>query len=96
MTVARHVRWFMPELLHTRLPEWDLRWRWPTRGVTVLSLTLWLLLRVLERLVGSVHWPNPPLLAHLEPCAARVLASHAGISLIWFASRRQLLAPPLP
>ena len=85
----------MPEPLQTRVPEWDLRWRWPTRGVTVLSLTL-LLLRVLERLVGSVHCPNPPLLAHLEPCAARVLASHAGISLIWFASRRQLLAPPLP
>ncbi len=91
-----HVRWFVPEALGTRQPEWDLFWRWPTLAVGALSLALWLLLRLVQHLVGSAHWPNAPLLAHMEPCATRVLALHTGISLIWFAYQRQLFVPTLP
>jgi len=93
-TTAAHVRWFVPEPLQLHPPYWDLLWRWPTLGVVGLSAALWAVLRLLQRVL-SPHWPNPPLLASMEPCATRVLALHAGISLVWFAYQRQLFVPPL-
>ncbi len=94
-SASAHVRWFIPVDLQLDEPEWHLFWRWTTLAVLLFSAVLWGLLRLLQRLVGSQHWPNPPLLAHMEPCATRVLALHAGISLIWFAYQRQLFVPPL-
>lgn len=94
-STSAHVRWFVPEGLELRPPEWQLFWRWPTAAIVATSALLWLALRALQHVVGSRHWPNPPLLASMEPCATRVLALHAGISLVWFAYQRELFAPPL-
>ena len=95
-TVASaHVRWFVPEERQLQLPDWSLFARWPTLAVLGLSLVLWLALKGLERLVGTPHFPNPPLLAHMEPHATTVLALQTGISLVWFAYQRTLFVPPL-
>jgi hypothetical protein len=45
--------------------------------------------------VGSPHWPNPGLLAYMEPCATTLLAVHTGTSLVWFAYQRNLFVPQL-
>jgi uncharacterized membrane protein YphA (DoxX/SURF4 family) len=92
---SAHVRWFVPEGLQLRSPQWELFWRWPTLAVIGLSAFLWAGLRLLQRALGTPHWPNPPLLASMEPCATRVLALHAGISLVWFAYQRELFVPSL-
>ena len=94
-SASAHVRWFVPPELQLRSPQWELFWRWPTLAVIGLSAVLWVILRLLQRVLGTQHWPNPPLLASMEPCATRVLALHAGISLVWFAYQRELFVPPL-
>ncbi len=92
---SAHVRWFVPEEQQLQLPDWSLLARWPTLAVLGLSLALWLVLKGLERLVGTPHFPNPPLLAHMEPHATTVLALQTGISLVWFAYQRALFVSPL-
>ena len=55
----------------------------------------WTRLRLLPRVFSTPHWPKPPPLARMEPCATRVLALHAGIGLVWFAYQRELFVPSL-
>lgn len=92
---SAHVRWFVPPEQQLQLPDWSLLARWPTLAVLGLSLALWIVLKGLERLVGTPHFPNPRLLAHMEPHATTVLALQTGISLVWFAYQRALFVPPL-
>ncbi|GBD15276.1 hypothetical protein HRbin26_00162 [bacterium HR26] len=92
---SAHVRWFVPQEQQLQLPDWSLLTHWPTPAVLGLSLALWLVLKGLERLVGTPHFPNPPLLAHMEPHATTVLALQTGISLVWFAYQRTLFVPSL-
>ncbi len=92
---AAHVRWFVPEWMRLLPPDFGLIFGWPTLAVVVASLALFAILRLVERVVGSPHWPNPPLLAYMEPCATALLAVHTGISLVWFAYQRSLFVPQL-
>ncbi len=94
-TAAAHVRWFVPEWLQLQPPDFGLIVGWPTLAVIGASLGLFLLLRQVQRLVGGPHWPNPPLLAYMEPCATALLAVHTGISLVWFAYQGNLFVPQL-
>lgn len=94
-TAAAHVRWFVPEPQRLEPPEWALLARWPTVAVLVASALCWLALKGLQRVVGTPHFPNPRLLAHMEPHATTVLALQTGISMVWFAYQRTLFVPPL-
>ena len=93
--VAAHVRWFVPEGMQLLPPDLGLIFGWPTLAVVGASLLLFLILRQLQRLVGSPHWPNPGFLAYMEPCATALLAVHTGVSLVWFAYQPNLFVPQL-
>jgi len=91
---AAHVRWFIPDQQEF-LPAWERVLSWPTLAVIIASGLLFLLLRLVERLAGSPHIPKVKLLAHMEPCATTILAVQTGISLIYFATQRNLFIPTL-
>ena len=92
-SAAAHVRWFIPEGQFP--PDWDLLFRLPTLAVLAVSGLLYVVLRGLQHLVGTPHFPNPRFLAYMEPSATALLAVQTGISLVWFASQRHLFVPNL-
>ncbi len=92
---AAHVRWFVPEWMRPQPPGLGLIFGWPTPAVVTASLGLFVSLRLVERLVGTPHWPDPSSLAYMEPSATALLAVHTGISLVWFAYQGNLFVPQL-
>lgn len=91
-TAAAHVRWFVAVDYPV---DWSRLISLPVLLALVISGVLYLGLRLLRRLVGSPHFPNPSFLTNLEPSATSLLAVQTGISLVWFASQRHLFVPSL-
>lgn len=93
-TVASaHVRWFIAA---DHPVDWTRLWSVPVFLALGVTLALYGALRLLRRIAGSNHFPNPPFLANLEPSATTLLAVQTGISLVWFASQRYLFVPNMP
>jgi uncharacterized membrane protein YphA (DoxX/SURF4 family) len=90
---AAHVRWFVSDPQFA--PDWGLLLRWPTLLVVAAAAVLYAVLRVVQRLAGTPHFPNPPFLKYMEPSATALLAVQTGISLVYAASQRTLFAPNL-
>lgn len=84
---SAHVRWFVDSDHYP--PEWDRLIAWPTLMVVGLTLGLLGTLLTGQRMLGQ-HFPNPAFLAYMEPSATTLLAVHTGISLVFFASQRDL------
>ena len=84
---SAHVRWFVDSDHYP--PDWDRLIAWPTLMVVGLTLGLLGTLLAGQRMLGQ-HFPNPAFLAYMEPSATTLLAVHTGISLVFFASQRDL------
>lgn len=93
-TASAHVRWFVSEPRFR--PDWGLLLHWHTLAVLGLAGALYAALRLLQRLAGTPHFPNPEFLRYMEPSATALLAVQTGISLVFAVSQRTLLAPSLP
>ena len=87
-----HVRWFIDEQRYP--PDWGRIASWATLLVVGVTLGLLLGLLLVRRVVGQ-HFPNPAFLAYMEPSATALLAVQTGVSLIYFASQRDLFVAEL-
>ena len=93
VSASAHVRWFIEEESYP--PRWERLVSLSTLLVVVVSLALLGALLILRRMLGNQHFPNPPLLTHMEPSSTALLAVHTGISLVFFASQVDLFVHSL-
>ena len=94
-TVAQaHVKWFEDPSHYPLRTDLILSWR--TAAAIGVSLAALALLYLLQRALGSPHWPDLQFLEKMAIGAPTLLAAQAAIGLIYAAVQPVLFAPNLP
>ena len=94
-TVAQaHVKWFEDPSHYPLRTDLILSWR--TAAAIGVSLAALALLYLLQRALGSPHWPDLQFLEKMAIGAPTLLAVQAAIGLIYAAVQPVLFAPNLP
>jgi hypothetical protein len=89
-----HARWFAPGGAASS-PQWDRLVSWPVLLALAAGLGAVAFLAVLQRVVGDPLWPRPGFSQKLEPSAPAILGVQTAITIIFLATRLNLLAPSI-